>query len=323
MNVTVVICAYTLERWDAARARPSRRARRRPAARRGRRRHRPQRRAARAGVEGVHRRARVIANRSTKGLSGARNTGVAATTRRRRRVPRRRRARGAVTGSRGCARRSRTPTSRASAGGSCPSGTASPAPWFPETYYWILGCSYAGLPETGATLRNPIGANMALRRERLRRGRRLHVRHRPDRQGAARLRGDRAVHPLHRDAPRRAVRARPTTRSCTTLVPPSRLKLALLPVALLGRGTLQGGGLLARRFAGTDSPRSVATCSSAMPSELGRSLRSLPRHPRGRLHAKIALIVVGAAHRCGRARARAPRACVASPLQPGGDELGR
>lgn len=36
--------------------------------------------------------------------------------------------------------------------------------WFPETFYWILGCSYAGLPETGAQIRNAIGANMAIRR---------------------------------------------------------------------------------------------------------------------------------------------------------------
>ena len=36
--------------------------------------------------------------------------------------------------------------------------------WFPETFYWILGCSYAGLPETGAPIRNAIGANMAIRR---------------------------------------------------------------------------------------------------------------------------------------------------------------
>ncbi len=36
--------------------------------------------------------------------------------------------------------------------------------WFPQTFLWIMGCSYEGLPATGATIRNPIGANMALRR---------------------------------------------------------------------------------------------------------------------------------------------------------------
>ena len=38
------------------------------------------------------------------------------------------------------------------------------AKWLPETFYWVLGCSYVGLPETNSRLRNPIGANMAMRR---------------------------------------------------------------------------------------------------------------------------------------------------------------
>ena len=37
-------------------------------------------------------------------------------------------------------------------------------PWFPNTYLWVVGCSYEGQPETGA-VRNPIGCNMAFRRE--------------------------------------------------------------------------------------------------------------------------------------------------------------
>ena len=36
--------------------------------------------------------------------------------------------------------------------------------WFPEEFLWVVGCSYAGLPETQAEVRNPIGANMAFRR---------------------------------------------------------------------------------------------------------------------------------------------------------------
>jgi hypothetical protein len=36
--------------------------------------------------------------------------------------------------------------------------------WFPETFYWVFGCSYSGLPGNDAPIRNPIGANMALRR---------------------------------------------------------------------------------------------------------------------------------------------------------------
>jgi GT2 family glycosyltransferase len=36
--------------------------------------------------------------------------------------------------------------------------------WFPEELYWIVGCSYKGLPTKKASIRNPIGCNMAFRR---------------------------------------------------------------------------------------------------------------------------------------------------------------
>lgn len=39
-----------------------------------------------------------------------------------------------------------------------------PPSWFPRSFYWVVGCSYYGLPGDGAVIRNPIGANMALRR---------------------------------------------------------------------------------------------------------------------------------------------------------------
>jgi GT2 family glycosyltransferase len=41
------------------------------------------------------------------------------------------------------------------------------AGWLPEEFYWTVGCSYRGLPAHGSALRNPIGANMAFRREAL------------------------------------------------------------------------------------------------------------------------------------------------------------
>ncbi|HEX2265940.1 MAG TPA: glycosyltransferase family 2 protein, partial [Solirubrobacterales bacterium] len=37
------------------------------------------------------------------------------------------------------------------------------ARWMPHEFYWVIGCSYAGLPEDGGPVRNPIGANMAVR----------------------------------------------------------------------------------------------------------------------------------------------------------------
>ncbi len=35
--------------------------------------------------------------------------------------------------------------------------------WFPAEFYWVFGCSYAGLPTEIAPVRNPIAANMAVR----------------------------------------------------------------------------------------------------------------------------------------------------------------
>ena len=37
--------------------------------------------------------------------------------------------------------------------------------WFPDEFGWVVGCSYIGLPETMAAVRNVIGANMSFRRE--------------------------------------------------------------------------------------------------------------------------------------------------------------
>jgi hypothetical protein len=42
-----------------------------------------------------------------------------------------------------------------------------PATWHPESFYWIFGCSWLGLPTHSATVRNIIGACMAVRRSTL------------------------------------------------------------------------------------------------------------------------------------------------------------
>ena len=39
-----------------------------------------------------------------------------------------------------------------------------PARWSPEEFYWVVGCSHR-TPGDGGEIRNPIGANMAFRRE--------------------------------------------------------------------------------------------------------------------------------------------------------------
>lgn len=36
--------------------------------------------------------------------------------------------------------------------------------WFPDEFLWIVGCTYRGLPEEPAPVRNLIGANMSIRR---------------------------------------------------------------------------------------------------------------------------------------------------------------
>ena len=36
--------------------------------------------------------------------------------------------------------------------------------WFPPEFGWVVGCDYRGLPADGSRVRNPIGANMAIRR---------------------------------------------------------------------------------------------------------------------------------------------------------------
>jgi glycosyltransferase involved in cell wall biosynthesis len=37
--------------------------------------------------------------------------------------------------------------------------------WFPQEFNWVVGCSYRGLPTTAAPVRNMIGANMSVRRD--------------------------------------------------------------------------------------------------------------------------------------------------------------
>lgn len=39
-----------------------------------------------------------------------------------------------------------------------------PPPWFPEEFLWVVGCTYRGMPETATEVRNLIGCNMSFRR---------------------------------------------------------------------------------------------------------------------------------------------------------------
>jgi glucosyl-dolichyl phosphate glucuronosyltransferase len=163
MSISVVVCAYTMDRWDdlAAAVRSCDDQTLKPDeivlvidyndALKAR---------ARRDLTGV----RVVSNQSTKGLSGARNTGVVA-------------SKGDVIvfldddafADPEWLEKLTAPLSDplvvGVGGWVVPNWDGDIARWLPETFYWVLGCSYAGLPSDGASIRNPIGANMAMRRK--------------------------------------------------------------------------------------------------------------------------------------------------------------
>ncbi|MFE5712751.1 glycosyltransferase family 2 protein [Streptomyces sp. NPDC056501] len=164
-SLTVVVCAYTLDRWDDLRAAiGSLWAQRHPVTETVLVvDHCPDlyERASTA-FPGV----RVLANGEHKGLSGARNTGVAAARcevvafldddaaadpdwSARLLAPY---ADGAVVGVGGLVR---------------PWWVTRRPVWFPREFDWVIGCSYHGLPEQPSPVRNFIGANMSFRRSEL------------------------------------------------------------------------------------------------------------------------------------------------------------
>ncbi|MGO8823686.1 MAG: glycosyltransferase family 2 protein [Acidimicrobiales bacterium] len=105
----------------------------------------------------------VLANRFSRGLSGARNTGIACST-------------GDVVAFldddayadpqwlANLVGPMADPSVAGVGGWVLPHWETARPEWFPEAFYWVLGCSYVGLPTTDGHLRNPIGANMAIRR---------------------------------------------------------------------------------------------------------------------------------------------------------------
>jgi hypothetical protein len=106
----------------------------------------------------------VVENHEARGLSGTRNSGVAA-------------ARGscilfldddAIAAPDWLARLQAVfASSRAmGAGGAIePLWLCGRPAWFPPEFDWVVGCTYRGMPETRARVRNLIGCNMAFRKE--------------------------------------------------------------------------------------------------------------------------------------------------------------
>jgi len=159
---SVVICAYTLHRWDDLIAAVASARDQDPA---------PLEvvlvidhndallERAQAEVAG----ARVIPNAGARGLSGARNTGVEAST-------------GEVVAfldddaaaEPGWLRTLVAPFADphvvGTGGGAMPVWSVPRPAWFPDEFGWVVGCSYRGMPVVQAAVRNPIGCNMAFRR---------------------------------------------------------------------------------------------------------------------------------------------------------------
>ncbi|WP_245905925.1 glycosyltransferase family 2 protein [Mycolicibacterium palauense] len=117
--------------------------------------------------QAFHNRIVLATNTDERGLSGARNSGVAlcrndivvfldddATLR---------------AGALEAARRAFTDDTVVSIGGAVDAQWQRGAPprWFPREFGWVVGCDYRGLPADGASIRNPIGAAMAVRRSAL------------------------------------------------------------------------------------------------------------------------------------------------------------
>jgi GT2 family glycosyltransferase len=109
---------------------------------------------------------KVLASRATRGSSGARNTGIAAT-------------RGEIVAffdddaapEPDCLERlvAHYVDERVVGvgGGVSPEWCSGRPRWFPEEFDWVVGCSYRGLPERPAAQRNLLGAAMSFRRDAL------------------------------------------------------------------------------------------------------------------------------------------------------------
>jgi glycosyltransferase involved in cell wall biosynthesis len=161
-GISTIICAYTEERWDALLA----------AVESVRQQtlppdeiivvidHNPALLArARAQIAA----ATVIANTEARGLSGARNTGLAV-------------AQGAIiafmdedaaAAADWLARLSacyRNPRVLGAGGAIEPDWQSGRPAWFPVEFDWVVGCTYRGMPTTPTPVRNLIGCNMSFRR---------------------------------------------------------------------------------------------------------------------------------------------------------------
>jgi glucosyl-dolichyl phosphate glucuronosyltransferase len=163
MKISVIICAYTQERWgELKQAIQSIQVQTvRPAEIILVIDHNPDLfELARNTFAGV----KVVENQEERGLSGARNTGIATSS-------------GQVIAFidedaianddwiENLLRGYEDPAVIGVGGVVMPVWADPPPDWFPQEFNWVVGCSYKGLPETVSPIRNPIGCNMSFRRE--------------------------------------------------------------------------------------------------------------------------------------------------------------
>lgn len=161
LPVTVVICAYTRDRWEATQAAVASAREQCPAPAQVLLviDHNPELAAlARAQLPGIT----VLESTGERGLSGARNTGLAAATQ----------PVTAFLDDDAAARPGwlaaltqpyNDPGVAATGGAVHPRWAAARPGWLPPEFDWVVGCSYTGLPSVTAAVRNPIGASMSFR----------------------------------------------------------------------------------------------------------------------------------------------------------------
>jgi glycosyltransferase involved in cell wall biosynthesis len=160
--ITVVVCAYTADRWTRLESCVASVERQEPP---------PEivivvdhNDALLTRAQGRWPHLAVIPNRRTRGLSGARNTGIAAS------------AGEFIAFIDDDARADdgwlqlltdpfHDPKVGVTGGLVVPDFEGDRPKWFPDEYLWVVGCSYSGQPRHPQVIRNPIGANMAFRRD--------------------------------------------------------------------------------------------------------------------------------------------------------------
>lgn len=162
-DISVIICTHTEERWDFFHA----------ALASVRRQSFPaletivvvdHNQALQERLTSVLPEVRVVENLRQRGLSGARNTGIAV-------------ARGEIIAFldddaaadadwlKRLADCFSDPDVRAVGGLTLPLWQTRRPPWFPEEFDWVVGCTYTGMPTFRAPVRNVMGGNAAFRRD--------------------------------------------------------------------------------------------------------------------------------------------------------------